>query len=272
MKNLSLILIFLLLLSFTAYSQVTNVTVNGQTSNFTMASGDQLSWSYDVPTPGDSTLIEIWIDADQNGALNPAVDVLWTYFVQIDGDTHGQNGPPDGDGIVNGHVSMQQALGLAPAHYIMVFKNHNNYKYIAGTITNLVSPTFTISGTVTVPSGYSKQNIMLSLQNNSQQGSTFWNALTDNNGYFSIKMSSDTSGNPWNLKTNNNIIFGSAIVSPDQYSITLNPNTSTYSGNNFTVTSSAAKIVGTVTDENGNPLINVDVQTNGIMGIFNVMA
>src|ERR1035441_7942381 len=74
---------------------------------------------------------------------------------------------------------------------------------------------------------------------------TFWNALTDNNGHFSIQMSSDTSGNPWKLRTNNNIIFGSAIVSPDQYSITLNPNTSTYTGNNFTVTAWVAKIVGT---------------------------
>lgn len=268
MKNLSLLLTLLLFLSAIAYSQVTNVTINGQTSNFTMASGGQLSWAYDVPNPGDSTLMEIWIDADQNGILNPAVDVIWTYFVQIDGDTHGQNGPPDGDGLVNGHVTMQQSLGLAPAHYIMVFKNHNNYKYVAGTITNLVSPAFTISGTVTVPSGYSNQNIMLSLQNSSQQGSTFWNALTDNNGHFSIQMSSDTSGNPWRIKPDNKIIFGAAIVSPDQYSITLNPNTSTYSGNNFTVTDPSAKIKGTVTDENGNPLINVDVQTNGNNGNF----
>src|ERR1035438_9253003 len=115
MKYLSLLLTLLLFLSITTYSQVTNVTINGQTSNFTMASGDQLSWAYDVPNLGDSTLIEIWVDVDQNGVLNPAVDVIWTYFVQIDGDTHGQNGPPDGDGLVNGHVTMQQTLGLAPA-------------------------------------------------------------------------------------------------------------------------------------------------------------
>ena len=268
MKNLSLLLTLLLFLSVTAYSQVTNVTINGQTSNFTMVSGGQLSWAYDVPNLGDSTLMEIWVDADSNGVLNPAVDVLWTYFVQIDGDTHGQNGPPDGDGLVNGHVTMQQSLGLAPAHYIMVFKNHNNYKYVAGKVTNLVSPAFTISGTVTVPSGYSNQNIMLSLQNSSQQGSTFWNALTDNNGHFSIQMSSDTSGNPWRIKPDNKIIFGAAIVSPDRYSINLNPNTSTYSGNNFTVTDPSAKIKGTVTDENGNPLINVDVLTNGNNGNF----
>jgi hypothetical protein len=269
MKNLSLLLTLLLFLSVTAYSQVTNVTVNGQTSNFTMVSGGQLSWAYDVPNLGDSTLMEIWVDADSNGVLNPTVDVLWTYFVQIDGDTHGQNGPPDGDGLVDGHVIMQQPLGLAPAHYIMVFKNHNNYKYIAGKVTNLVSPAFTISGTVTVPTGMSNKNIMLSLQNNSQQGGTFWNALTDNYGHFSIQMSSDTSGNPWNLRTNNNIIFGSAIVSPDQYSINLNPNTSTYTGNNFTVTASSASVKGTVKDENGNPLINITAGVNGNNGNLN---
>ena len=69
------------------------------------------------------------------------------------------------DGLANGHVSFQQNLGLAPAHYIMTFENHNNTQSIATTVTNLVSPTFTISGTVTVPSGVSKANIMLSLEN-----------------------------------------------------------------------------------------------------------
>ena len=269
MKNLSLLLVLPLFLSLTAYSQVTNLVVNGQTSNFTMASGDQISWAYNVPNPGDSTLIEIWVDADQNGILNPAVDVLWNCMVQIDGDTKGQNGVPDMDGLANGYVSIQANVGLAPAHYIMVFKNHNNYKYIAGTVTNLVSPVFTISGTVTVPSGFSKQNIMLSLGTSGKNG-TFWNALTDINGNFSIKMNSDTSGNPWYLGTDNNtMLFGSAIVSPAHLPLVINPNTSIYTGNNFTVTNSSASIKGTLKDENGNPFVNADVQINGNNGNMN---
>ena len=220
MRYLSLLFVLFFLLSITANSQVTNLLVNGQTSNFTMASGDLFGWSFDVPHPGDTTLVAIWIDADQNGILNPSVDVVWTFFNQIDGDPNGQSGPPDMDGLANGHVVFHQNLGLAPAHYIMVFTNHNNSQSIAGTVTNLASPTFTISGTVTLPNVFSKANIMLSL-GTSGKNSTFWNALTDINGNFSIKTNSDTSGNPHNLSTNNNTIFGSAIVSPQEYSIVL---------------------------------------------------
>jgi hypothetical protein len=268
MKNLSLLFSFFLVLSVTSFPQVSNLLVNGQTSNPTMASGDQLGWSYDVPVAGDTTLIVIWVDADQNGILNPSVDVVWTFFNQIDGDPNGQGGPPDMDGLANGHVSFQQNLGLAPAHYIMTFENHNNTKSIATTVTNLASPTFTISGTVTVPSGVSKANIMLTLENTSNNGpKVMWNALTDANGNFSIKMNSDTSGNPHSISTNNNTIFGSAIVTPQGYSIVLTPGTSSYTGNNFTVTASSASINGTVRDEFGKPVIT-EVQANNSIGNF----
>jgi hypothetical protein len=268
MKNLSILLTLLFLLSFNAYSQVTNLIVNGSSSNFTMASGDLFGWSFDVPNPGDTTLVVIWIDADLNGTLNPSVDVVWTFFNQIDGDPNGQGGPPDIDGSANGHVSFQQNLGLAPAHYIMTFENHNVLHSVPGTVTNLASPTFTISGTVTVPIGFSKANIMMSLessQNNSGKG--FWNALTDADGNFSIHMNSDTSGNPWRVRTNNNNIFGSAIVAPQELSLVITPGTLTYAGNNFTVTASAASVSGTVRDEFGKPIIT-EVQANTSIGYF----
>lgn len=269
MKYMSLFLILILALTVDSYSQITNLTVLGGTTSFTAASGDLFGWSYDVPKPGDTTLIQIWIDTDQNGLLNTSTDVLWTYFNQIDGDTRGHNGPPDIDGLANGHVSFQQKLGLAPAHYIMVFKNHNNYKTFTGTINNLASPAFTISGNVTVPAGSSKKNIMMSLENQGENGNgTFWNALTDSSGHFAIQMNSDTSGNPWSLRTDNNLIFGSAVVSPQEYSLTITPATPTYSGNNFTVTASAASITGTVKDENGNPFVGAEVQINSNSGSF----
>jgi Secretion system C-terminal sorting domain len=268
MKNLSLLLVLLFFFSLNAYSQVTNLKVNGSSSNFTTVSGDQFGWSYDVPNAGDTTLVVIWIDTDQNGILNPSVDVVWTFFNQIDGDPNGQGGPPDIDGAVDGHVSFQQNLGLAPAHYIITFNNHDNLQSIGGTITNLASPTFTISGTVTVPNGFIKANIMISLEgkgNNGPKG--FWNALTNANGDFSIQMNSDTSGNPHSLRTNNNTVFGSAIVTPQEYSIVITPGTSSYTDNNFTVTASSASINGTVRDEFGKPIIT-EVQVNTSPGNF----
>ena len=259
MKNLILFLFLMVILTLSTYGQVTNLIVNNSATGFTMASGDQMSWSYNVPNSGDTTLVQIWIDTDQNGLLNPAVDVIWTFFNQIDGDDRGQNGPPDGDNRPY-FVGMQQNLGLAPAHYIMVFRNHNNYKYMAGTITELVSPTYTITGSVSVPANFNKQNIVISLD--SDHGKMFWDGITDANGNFTIKMNSDTAGNPWRVRTNNDIIFGAGIVSPQEYSFVITPGTTTYANNNFSIAQAAAKIVGTLKDEFGNPRINWGVQAN----------
>jgi len=54
---LSLFTISILCTVGSAYGQVTNLQVNKQTTSFTMTSGDTLTWSYDVPTPGDTTLV-----------------------------------------------------------------------------------------------------------------------------------------------------------------------------------------------------------------------
>ena len=267
MKKLWYLIGFFFLVSGISYSQVTNLVVNSVTNNFTMVSGDQLSWSYNVPNNGDTTLIEIWIDTDQNGVLNTSTDVLWNYFIQIDGDSVGHNGPPDIDGTANGQVSFQQNIGLAPAHYIMVFKNHNSYSMVAGNVTALSSPTFTVSGHVTVPGGTSAQYIAVNLE--AEQGNMFWTGITDASGNYTIQMNSDTSGNPWRLKIDNPIIFGPDIISPQKIQLTLDAGVKTsYTGNDFTVTSAAASVSGTVKDVNGNPVISYNVYFSGNNGSF----
>ena len=262
MKKSWLLFTFFFLATCISYSQVTNLTVNSTSNNFTMVSGDQISWSYNVPNPGDTTLIEIWIDTDQNGVLNTSTDVLWNYFIQIDGDSQGQNGPPDIDGTANGQVSFQQNIGLAPAHYIMVFKNHNSYSYVAGSVTALASPTFTISGHVSAPGGGNAQYVAVNL--GAQNGNNFWTAITDANGNYTIQMNSDTSGNPWRLKIDNPLLYGSAIQSPDRINLTLDAGVATsYANNDFTFTSASASLTGTVTDEIGNPVINYSAYLAG---------
>ena len=270
MKNqILLVILFLFLFVINLQAQVTNLTVNGVTSDFTMTTGDEISWSYNVPNVGDTTLVEIWIDTDMNGELNESIDVIWTYFLQIDGDPEGYNGPPDIDGEANGHVSFQQAVGLAPADYVMIFKNHNDVETISGSVSPLSSHTFTISGNVTVPDGYSSQYIMLSLEGEGEGNGTFWDALTDADGNFSIEMNSDTSGNPWRLRIDNQQIFGSAVITPDRYYLTIVPETTTYTGNDFVVETASAEISGIVKDENGNPLINTDVHMSTVDNVIN---
>lgn len=62
MKKICLLIGLLFITSGISYSQVTNLMVDSTTNNFTMTSGSQISWSYNVPNNGDTTLVEIWID------------------------------------------------------------------------------------------------------------------------------------------------------------------------------------------------------------------
>jgi hypothetical protein len=262
-------LVFCFVITFNAIGQVTNLKVNGDTANFSMASGDVVSWSYDVPNPGDTTFLDFWIDVNNNGKVD-SNDIQWVYFNQIDGDTHGQNGPPDIDGSADGHVAFQQKVGLAPAHYIMTFQNNDSVVIISGTVIPLDSATFTISGSVIVPDGYSKANIALELESSSDNGGgAFWEALTDTSGNFSIRMDADTTGNPWKLSISNSFIFKSATIFPQNIRLTLDSSEAKeYSNNDFTITDASASISGFVKDESGNPIVNVNVYINNSNGNF----
>ena len=149
----------------------------------------------------------------------------------------------------------------------MVFKNHNSYSMVAGNVTALSSPTFTISGHVTVPNGTSSQYIVVNLE--SEHGNMFWTGVTNASGDYTIQMNSDTSGNPWKLKIDNSIIFGSDIISPGRIELTLDAGVKTnYTGNDFTVATAAASISGTIKDKNGSPVISYGVYLSGNDGAF----
>jgi hypothetical protein len=239
-----------LILSTGLFAQVTNLTVNSSSTTFTMASGDMISWSYNLPVGGTAD-IQIWIDTDQNNLLDENTDVLWQAFTQTDG-AQGNNGPPDIDGTVNGSISFGMAIGLAPAHYIMSFKNNNVGQTVIGIVTPLASPTFTISGSITP----AQANVVFNLSTNADNG-TFWLGISDASGNFQIKMGADTSGNPWRLRIDNSYLFGTSTITPQEYQFTIDAGVATaYSGKDFTVTASAADIVGVLKDENGDPIID----------------
>lgn len=269
MKKTLLFLFFMLAVTAnSSYCQVSNLVVAGTASNFTVNSGDLFGWSYNVPAAGDTTLIQIWIDADQNGVINPSADQLWIYFNQIDGDPRGQGGPPDIDGKADKSVSFMSKLGLAPAHYILLFRNHNKYQTVKGTVNALASPSITVSGTVAVPNGLPKKNLVVTLEPNGDNEVMFWNAITDDSGNFSIKMGADTSGGPWELKIDNRTVLGSAVINPDDISLTVAPG-KTYTGKNFTVTAAAATVTGKVKNDAGSPVVSAQVEFSaGTSGLY----
>jgi hypothetical protein len=83
-------------------------------------------------------------------------------------------------------------------------------------------------------------------------------------------MDADTSGNPWRLRIDNEHTLSPAILSPDELNLVLNAGISTnYSGNNFTFTTAAAEVNGIVKDDDGNPVVGVDVYISGNEGYWN---
>jgi hypothetical protein len=248
--------VLLLLVPGVAMAQISNVTVKGSSTSFTMASGDTISWMYQVSPAGATADIAIWLDVDGNGAVDPGVDVRWQEFTQTDGETQTQSGPPDMDGQVNGSVFVSVPVGLAPGKYVMVFSQGGSTVSIAGTVTPLGAVAHTVSGTVTVPPGKSAANIFVEIHRNGNKGGQdFWDAITDANGDYAIAMNADTAGNPWYVQVSSNPI-PSSYVTPAQQSVNVVGNPT---GIDFSIVAAAAQVVGHLRDDSGSPLVGVDV-------------
>ncbi len=233
-------------------AQVTNLTVNGATpgQHFTMESGGEMNWQYNVPLPGDTAFIEIWLDLNNSGIIDSSVDKIWQRFYQIDGDTVGDNGPPDLDGIANGSVFLNILLGLAPADYILKVENNGIGQAVAGTVTPLTDVAYTISGKVTVPAGIDPSNISVELNRSDEFMPFFWDALTDAQGNFAIRMTSDTTGNPWELELLEGQ-FDGFLINPKNYEITIDGDKNNL---DFSVTEADAQVSGKIEDETGNAI------------------
>ena len=255
MMNKFLLIPFFLLLIFSTRSsaQITNLTVDGSSTSFTMTSGDTVTWSYNVTPAGAGTLVEIWYDVNQNGVIDPGTDVLWQSFVQTDGDTVGNDGPPDMDGHVNGAVLLKMPIGLAPGKYVLKFTEGGGSLSVAGTVNPLLSPAHTISGTVTPPSGKSAAYIFVEAHRSRKHQPNFWNGVTDASGNYTIQMNADTAGNPWRVNIVSNP-YRPAIVTPSDTSVTIAQN---LTGINFSMASAAAQVDGYVKDESGTALVNM---------------
>src|SRR5437899_12797713 len=86
---------------FHADAQVTNLTVNGYSSNFAVVQGDSLEWQYNFPV-GGSAIAEAWYDVNGNGLIDSSIDFQpFDLGIETDGAV-GQGGGAGRDGLVNG--------------------------------------------------------------------------------------------------------------------------------------------------------------------------
>lgn len=248
----------LLFVSTITHAQVTNLIINGSSGSFSFTSGDAISWSFDIPS-GATVDGEYWYDVNQNGTIEPDTDVARFIFTQTDGDTNGNGGPPDMDGLVNGHVVFMQPVGLAPGKYVGKFTHNASSLERAGTVLALASPAHVISGHVTPPSGRSAQYIIVEVHRNESAGQpNSWDAFTDASGNYSIEMNADTAGNPWRVRIETNP-YPPSIISPQEIDLIITDN---HFGNNFVFVTAAAQVVGMLVDQDNQPLAGrwVEVQ------------
>ncbi|GEM_PF-641625 len=235
----------------TVHAQITNFKINGSSSTFTMTTGDTITWEFNLPV-GTSVTGELWYDVNQNGAIEPATDISYYQFIQTDGDTMGNGGPPDMDGAVNGHMFFSTPIGIAPGKYVFKLTQNLSSVVAAGTVNPLASPVYTVSGHVTPPAGKSAQYILVDLEASGQGMKAFWDVTTDAAGNYTIGMSADTSGQPWRLRVQNNP-YPPAVITPSDTTLTITGN---HTGYNFTLLQAAAQVAGYVRDENDQPRLD----------------
>ncbi len=237
-----------------SYAQIDSLIVNGSDTSFTMVSGEQLTWQFKVPE--EATVSgQIWLDVDSNGTIDTSVDVIRFDFSTTDGNG-GPSGVPDMDNTVNGRIEFALHLGLAPGEYVIKFAQGGMSVVRSGTVTPVSSPAHSISGHVTPPEGKSPQYLWLQAsRSNGDDGvykADFWEAYTDSLGNYTIYTDADTSGNPWTVRFADGANpYSPSVYVPSSYSITLDGD---ITGLDFSFSSYAAKVTGTLKDENGNPI------------------
>jgi hypothetical protein len=244
----ALILCLLFLSTESSYSQVTGLLVNGSPTSFSVASGDLMTWSYNIPA-GETALGILWLDLDVNHTIDPGIDRKILTFTQTDGDTSGNHGPPDMDGMVNGSVELTMPLGLAPQNYILSLTHGGVGPGVWGTVDPLVSPAYTISGTLTGPVGFDLRYRVVEASASGDNDVVFWNGLTDSLGNYTIEMGPDTTGNPWQIGMFN--MPPPWVLARTDTSVTIDGNKT---GINFTVLAPAAHVFGYLRDDAGDPL------------------
>ncbi len=259
----SLLFVFLISISSLINAQVTNLSINGSSSNFIGTQDIGVQWQYDVPV-GSTTKVELWLHLGGSTFIDPSSDKsIFGAFYQTDGDMEGRNGPPDFDGLQNGHVVMNiPTIFLAPGKYIMKFTNNNQTVEISGTILPMAAPAYTISGKYTPHAGATAQNIMLRAVNKNNDMCQAY-GLTDASGNYVINMSAAYAGGAIQVSIQDNIT--PYVASPADTTVTL---TQSFTGINFFAVAPAAKIVGYLKGDDSKAIANMRVRcyaqnTNG---------
>ena len=242
MKKFLLISIVAFLFTNIPLFAVTQVTffVNGTPVN-TITQGDTLVWQVDC-TPGGTVDFEIWMDLDGNQTLDTNDVRLFTYSV-TDGDSSGNDGPPDIDGLNGFITSSIGAFGFAPISWGFVAKEGSTMATGFLTILPMPNPPGSVSGTVSFDDGHCPANVFVSTD---LDNPPFWNAITDSNGNYTINIG-ETGDYEIGV-----MYFNTYYIPPEPQMVTVN---GAVTGVDFVFHAPQCVITGALMDESGNLLL-----------------
>ena len=249
------VVVALVLFGLETNAQVTNLKINGFTSNFILNQAQGITWEANLPVGGTATC-ELWIHLAGSSFIDPSVDKsVFGVFTQTDGDIGGNNGPGDMDSTKNGHVLLTiPTIHLAPGNYIFKMSNGGVTAQISGLVVAMPSPAYTITGKFTPAAGKSAQNVLITAESKNS-GMVQSLALTDAGGNYTLNFIAIEQG--VTLKTYVVDDLSPYIASPADTTLTL---TSSMTNVNFKAITAAAKIVGYLKGEDGHIFSNVRIE------------
>ncbi len=243
------------LLNSSIQAQVTNLKINGQSGSFVGTQDVGVIWECDIPA-GQSAEFEIWLHVSGGTFIDPSTDKnMFGTGTQTDGDTRGNNGPPDMDGTVNGHLMFSaNTIYLAPGSYTFKFKNNGVTASISGTILPAAAPAYTIAGKFTPGAGKSAKNVLIRARaKDSDMMQSF--ALTDASGNYVVNLGSFVAGLTEIVAVQDNI--QPYVTAPQDTSVVMSKS---WTGINFTSVNPDAKLVGYLKTESGAGIASTPVR------------
>jgi hypothetical protein len=187
------LLFFLLIFLTFSVSDLPAIThiyswVNGSMSH-ELTQGDMYAWEFDVQTPGNTGLVELYLDLDASHTIN-AADLLLQQFEMTDGVVE-HDGPSDSSAVPDGIVYVNFGpFGFHPQNYVIkVVDEDQSFAENWFTINAMSSPAAQISGNihvegVTAPNAVYQNTMILA----SGQDLGMFSGLTDNQGAYTINL------------------------------------------------------------------------------------
>ncbi len=181
---LFLLLTFVLIFNGASAQQILfYVNSPGGTPVNSITQGDTLFWQVNCDS-GATVYFQIWMDFDASGTVT-AGDTRLFQFTITDGDTVGDNGPSDIDGLNGQITSTAGAFGFAPIQWLFIAEENGTRSTGALQINPLPNPPATISGQVSFEDGSDPSHLLVATDFDHPP---FWNAVTDANGNYTINL------------------------------------------------------------------------------------